>query len=383
MTRRSVGSVRQVGKNRWRIQVSAGYDPTTGKRNRKDKTISGTRRDAEDELARMLISAGEVTSARVTVDHFLTQIWLPHMKPPRVRDKTWVNYESKVRKHIVPYLGKLPVDELTPLRLDHWLDQLRAAKVSEHTSLHAYRVLKGALEQGVKWRMIGRNPLDAVEPPKREKHQPSVLTAEEAVALLSGVRGHILEPAVVLAVACGMRRSEICGLKWEDVDLVNGSATILRGRHVVDGRIVEEPPKTERSRRVISLTQHALEPLRRHRQDAGYVVSDENGAPIAPDSLSRRYDTLCKHIGVRRIPFRDLRHTHATLSLQAGVDMVTISRRLGHSNFTTTDNFYLHPGRAADELAAELFDDLLAPTRAKQTDTGVTRLKPSRDRQAG
>lgn len=377
MTRRSLGSIRPAGKGRWRVQVSAGYDPATQKRRRIDRTVSGTKREAEAELTRMLLEIGETDVSGVTLKHYLTQMYLPHMKPPKVRQITWDNYESKIRKHIVPYLGALALDEVTPLRLDRWLDQLQKKGVSKHTALHAYRILKAAMHQAVKWRLMAYNPLDAVEAPKPKQHELEVLTADEAKAVLAGVRDELIEPGVVLAICTGMRRSEICGLRWEDVDLVNGSVHVKRGRHQLASGIVEEPPKTPRSHRVISLPSQAIEPLKRHQQDTGYVVSDENGAPMPPMSLSRRYATVCKRLGVKVIPFRDLRHTHATLALSAGVDVVVVSRRLGHSTVTTTDSYYLRPGRAADELAAGLLDDLLAPTRAKATNSGVTRLKAS------
>lgn len=368
--RRQLGSIRKVGKSRWRIAASVGWDTDAHRRIRVDRTVIGTKTEAERELARILIEAGEVRiGSDVTIETYLTDVWLPHMKPPRVRERTWAGYSSVVNARIVPYLGKRTLAEVAtqPLVFDRWLEKLKSGGVSGHTALHAYRVMKAALTQAVKWRLILTNPLDAVEAPKREPHEPRVLSAEEARNMLRFFRGSDIEPAIALALGAGMRRSEISGARWSDVSLEDGYISISRGRHHVAGAVIEEPPKTERSRRVVSLPDYAVEILKRHRQDSGYVLSDAQGAPMTPNALSYRYRKECEARGVSLVPLRDLRHTHATLLLEAGVDVVVVSRRLGHSNVTTTDRFYLRPSRAADELAAGMLDDLLAPTRAKST----------------
>lgn len=371
------GSIRSVGKGRWRVSVSAGYDPVTGKRLRRDKTIEGTKREAEELKSRFITELGETSSTAITTQHYLERIWLPHMLPPRVRKRTYDGYESKIRVHVVPYLGRVRIDALTPLVLDRWMASLQSAGVSAHTRLHAYRVLRTALRQAVKWRMITTNPLQAVTPPTPERHDSVVLTVEEARRLLAAVEGDLVEPAIALAIGCGMRRSEICGLKWEDVDLGNGTVFVRRGRHVVSGEVIEEPPKTARSHRAISLPGPIVEILKRHEAPDGYVVSDEDGAPMNPDVVSRRYTRIRDAAKLPAVPLRDLRHTHATIALESGADIVVVSRRLGHSTVTTTDRFYLRPGRAADELAADAIGELLAPSRAKGKGRHVTRLKAS------
>lgn len=372
------GSIRSAGKGRWRVSVSAGYDPVTGKRIRRDKTIEGTKRDAEELKSRFINEVGETSETTITTQYFLERIWLPHMLPPRVRQRTYDGYESKIRVHVVPYIGRARIDALTPLVLDRWMARLQAAGVSAHTRLHAYRVLRTALRQAVKWRMITTNPLQAVTPPTPERHDPMVLTVDEVRHLLTAVEGDLIEPAIALAIGCGMRRSEICGLKWEDVDLGNGRVYVRRGRHVVAGKVIEEPPKTDRSHRAISLPKPIIEILKQYEEADGYVVSDDDGKPMHPDVLSRRYVKLREAAGLpAEVPLRNLRHTHATIALESGVDIVVVSRRMGHSTVTTTDRIYLRPGRAADELAADSIGDLLAPSRANDKVQQVTRLKAS------
>ena len=378
--RRQLGSIRKAGKNRWRVSASLGWDTEAGKRRRVDKTVVGTRTEAEHELARILIESGESNvGSDVTIEMYLTSVWLPHMKPPRVRARTWSAYESVVNARIVPYLRKRTlVDVATqPLVFDRWLEKLKSEGVSGHTALHAYRVMKASLTQAVKWRLIAVNPLNAVEAPKPKRHEPQMLSADEAKAMMKAFVDSDIEPAIALALGAGLRRSEISGMRWSDMSLDDGYAAVNRGRHHVTGAVIEEPPKTERSRRVVSLPAYAVEMLKRHEQDSGYVLSDAQGAALTPNALSYRYKAECEARNVTYVPLRDLRHTHATLSLEAGVDVVVVSRRLGHSNVTTTDRFYLRPSRAADELAAGLLDDLLAPTRAKSAGKRVKLRKVS------
>jgi integrase len=373
MGRRSAGSIRSAGRGRWRITASAGHDQEAQKRVRLDKTITGSKAEAEMELARMLLAAGEAPSSDITVKSYLEDLWLPHMKPPRVRQRTWEYYDSTVRRLAIPTLGKTQLRNLDALALDRWVAGIRD-KTSAHSALHAYRVLKGALRQAVKWRIVAANPLDAVEAPTPEAHEPRILSAIEARKMIKAFVGHELECVVVLGLGCGLRRSEIAGMRWADVDLVNGTITVRRGMHQSTSGIIEEPPKTARSHRVVSLPDYAVEALKRQEDVTGNVVSDAQGAPLSPDAISRGYLAALDALKLPRVLLRDLRHSHATLALASGTDSIVVSRRLGHSTVATTDRFYLRPDRAADELAADLFNDLVAPSRANSRQTGVKRL---------
>jgi len=385
MTRRTLGSIRNLGGGRYRIVVSAGWDTVAHKRRRIDRTFSGTKRQAEAELSRILLEVGKVSVTDISVETYLVKFWLPHKKTT-VRLSTWTGYEIYVRKKIVPLIGQIPLSELDPLAIDRWLERLSTAGVKGHSALHAYRVLHAALKYAVTRRILAYNPLDAVAAPSPADYEYSVLSAAEAVSLLRASSSTILEPMIALALGTGMRRSEMCGLKWSDVDLEGGSVRVVRGRHQLTGKILEEPPKTKRSRRVISLPDYAIAMLQRHRQKTGYVISDEQGAPITPQSLYWRYKKFCKDTpGVRYVPIRNLRHTHATLALESGADVVAVSRRLGHSTVTTTDSFYLQPSRGFDVAASDGLNDSLmagldkktreqfAPTRAKPEVTHVKR----------
>lgn len=366
--RRPAGSVRAVGPGRYRITVSIGSDER-GKRRRIDKTFICSKKEAELHLARMLVEAGDpsATDSHQTIEAYHRDVWLPHVKQ-RVRRRTYEGYESDLRRMVTPYLGHVPLDTLSPMTLDTWLDTLKRAKVSEHSALHAFRVLRQSLRQAARWRLIDRDPSDSVKAPRAKPYEPKTLTADEARQYMQAFVGHPIEPAIALAIGCGLRRSEICGLRWEDVELTGATLHVRRGMHSVKGGVIFEDPKTTRSRRVVTMPNYTCVALERHVQEVGHVLTNSQGQPISPDALTARYDKAVSDLKLPRVPLKNLRHSSATIALEAGVDVTVVSRRLGHSNVSTTDRFYLAPKRSADERAARMIDDFLAPTRASSDD---------------
>ena len=190
----------------------------------------------------------------------------------------------------------------------------------------------------------------AVEPPTVRQSRPDVLTAKEANAYLDAFAGHELEPLIVLALAAGLRRSELAGLRWSDVDFQAGTVTITRGLHERAGKVLEEAPKSATSARTVALPEWALAVLA-PRRGIGPIVT-EGGAPIRPNRISALYEARVASSQLRRIPLRNLRHTHACLLLDAGVDLYTVSRRLGHSTVAVTEAHYIRPSQDADRAAA-------------------------------
>lgn len=352
MSRRSAGSIQSRGEGRWLVQVTAGRDPATGKRRRLSKSLRGSKRDAERELAKLLLDVGEVDAAMtsLTVDQYLTQVWVPSLT--RLRRLTVIGYESKIRGLIKPYLGASRLDAVTPYMLDRWLGDLARDGVSGHSALHAFRVLRTATRQAVRWRLLSADPTAAVTPPKAEPHDPQILSADQVNRMLDAFTGSPIEPAVVLALAAGLRRSEICGLTWNDIDFDAGTVTIRRGLHETKGgETWHEQPKSLTSRRTVSLPEWSLEVLKGSR-GVGPVVT------VKPTALSRMYVKHRDEHELPAIPLRDLRHTHATLALAQGVDVVAVSRRLGHSDIAVTSSYYLRPLRSVDEDAARRINSI-------------------------
>lgn len=356
MSRRPVGSVDWLIPNeKARIRVSGGVHPVTGKRWRLTEIVYGNERQVEAALARLLLQAGKVPESDVSVRQFLEQMWLPHVEA-RVRARTYDGYKSKIDNHITPVLGSVPLAGLSPYQLDRWID---GVKGSERSRLHCYRVLNAALNLAVRWRLLEHNPLRAVTAPKPRLEAPDVLSVKEANAYLDAFAGHTLEPLIVLALGAGLRRSELAGLRWSDMDLDAATVTVSRGLHDRGSEVIVEEPKSATSHRIVALPAWAVAVLRPHRGIGPLVV--EGGLPMRPWRISALYERHVASCGLRRVPLRNLRHSHACLLLEAGVDLYTVSRRLGHSTVAVTEAHYVRPGEAADRAAADAFGRVLKP----------------------
>jgi integrase len=179
-----------------------------------------------------------------------------------------------------------------------------------------------------------------------------VLTIKEMQAYLDAFHGHILEPIIILALTAGLRRSELAGLTWADIDFDEKTVTITRGLHDHAGEVLIEEPKSDTSRRVLPLSDTAVSLLRPLR-GIGPVCN------LKPWQISSRYETRVRACELRRVQFKNLRHTHACLLLDAGVDLYTVSRRLGHSTTAVTEKHYLRPGEDTARQAVATFDRLI------------------------
>jgi integrase len=362
--RRELGTMREISPGVWRVMVSIGYSHATGRRRRPSATVRGDERAAGIALAKLILQAGRIPEDNPTVRQYLLDMYLPHAEG-RLRRRTAADYRSKIETHMLEPLGDLRLGELTPYVLDRWIDEVKGA---DRTRLHAYRVLNTALNLAVRWRLIEHNPLNAVEVPKvRASRRPDVLTAEEAAQYLEAFHGHALEPIVVLALGAGLRRSELAGLRWSDLRfwsevhedrgaIEHGEVSVQRGLHDLKGEVLEELPKSVTSNRVVALPGWAvgvLKPLRA----LGPIVS-ENGEPMRPWRISQEYDRRVTAAKLRRVQLKNLRHSHACLLLEAGVDLYTVSRRLGHSTVAVTESHYVRPGEQADRDAAEALGTL-------------------------
>lgn len=352
MSRRPVGSIRQTGEDRWRVEVKHGWHPVTGKPRRMSEVVHGTWQDAEVVKARLLLEIGKVPESDLTVRQYLQQMYLPDARG-RLRARTVTGYESIFDAHVLPVLGEAKLVALGAYQLVTWFREVKGAP---RTRQHVYRAFSGALNEAVRWQLIDHNPMRAVRAPKVTIQKPKALTAKEARAYLEAFRGHVLEPIVVMALACGLRRSELAGLTWADLDFDAGTVTVERGLHDWQGQVLTEAPKSVSSLRTIALPAWAVAALRPLRA-IGPLVAEE-GAPMRPWRISRLYEAQVAAKDLRRLPLRNLRHTHACLLLENGVDIYTVSRRLGHANVAVTEAHYVKPSEDADKAAAEAFDPM-------------------------
>ena len=302
----------------------------------------------------------------MTLGEYVDAMWLPWVKD-KVRPHTYEGYAKELRLYVKPSLSGVRLDKLDAYRLDVWMASLKTFEsrrkdddgktlpISANTALHAYRTLHNALRRAVKWRLIPANPLDAVDPPRIERGLPDVLTPDEVNAYLDAFAGHALEPVVLIALGAGLRRSELAALSWDDIG--ESTVSVTRGYHDRAGRRFFEPPKTSRSRRVVNLPEWCTVRLDVLRAEGPLVTY--NGERMSPSMLSDAYARRVRsREGLRYVPMKQLRHTHATVLLNLGADLKAVSDRLGHSTTVITSTTYIGQRNAADEGAARMLDTL-------------------------
>jgi integrase len=351
-----------------------------------------TRREAQTALTTVLARMQQgsyVEPARVTLRDYLTDEWLPAVKA-KVKPSTYLSYETHVHRHINPAIGSVPLQKLTPTILDAFYGTLSteprkpvhqprrkndaeegpAAKpLSPLTCRKVHATLHKALADAVRKDRLLRNPADAADPPKTKSartHDMKTWTAKELRAFLESAEGTRLYPLWLILATTGMRRGEALGLGWDDVDMENARLSIRQNMVSVGYKVQIGRPKTGHGRNISldpatlavlkSLRRQQLEEKMQWQQagyiDSGYVFRRENGTPYHPDLISQAFDKAVRDSMQPRIRLHDLRHTHATLALQAGVHPKVVSERLGHASISITLDIYSHAIPAMEEEAA-------------------------------
>jgi integrase len=378
------GHVRKRG-NSWCVVVDVGRDPETGKRRQTWRSGFRTKRDAERELTELLgrVRGGTyVESSRETVADFLRE-WLVAIEARGLRPNTISTYRMLAEKHLIPRVGSIPLQQLSASHLNAaYADMLARGRrnvktptgLSPRTVRYAHSVMRKALADAVKWNRLARNVADAADPPRKAAtvKAPKTWTAAELRVFLEHVEPDRLAAAWRLAAATGMRRGEVLGLTWEALDLDGGRLAVRQTLTVADYKPRLAAPKTERSRREVGLDEGTVAALREYRKrqleerlaagelwenEAGLVFTDAIGRPLHPQAFSEAFERHIAAAGLRRIPLHGLRHTHATLALQAGVHPKVVSDRLGHFSAaftldTYSDSIPALQGEAAATVAA-------------------------------
>lgn len=355
------------GVFRVRVSTPRGAD---GKRGELSEVVHGTERDAQLVHARLMLQSGRGRSAvrSLTVYDFLRSVWLP-AREDSLRPLTVAGYEQLISSHIARLFADVRLVDALPYTLSNRLSHVE----KPGARLKVYALLRTAFRFALRQGFIDSDPMQAVERPKTPTKSAiaqaqDVYSPDEVPTLLEYFRGDAIESAVIIGLTCGLRRSEICGLDWTDIRAARdgrGELHVSRGYH--EGRRFEEP-KSARSRRVVSIPASAMSRLMEIRGPVailGPVLTDASGNRMAPRVLSQRWRRAIAKSGLRYLPMKNLRHTHATLTLAAGVDVVDVSRRLGHSTVSVTDAFYLRPGREADERAADGFDSIFTQSECR------------------
>ena len=381
------GHITERSPGKWAIVLDV-PDPETGKRRRKWHTFHGTKRQAETECARLVaeVNGGNyVEPAKTTVrDYFIR--WLKHEKA-NVSPKTHQRYEELLLKNVAPVIGSVTLNKLTAARIDgawgHLLENGRRdgkGGLSPRTVHHCRRVMLTAMDQAVKWDLLKRNPVALTRPPKVEKQQMEAFDAPQTAVMLDDFRENRVFIPALLASMCGLRRGEILALRWKDVDLASATIAVRQSAEQV-GTVVRYKETKSGKSRVVALSSSVIEELKRHRlaqaeeqlkigirpDDNSFVVAQVDGSPLKPVSLTHEWTRLLAKTSLPKIRFHDLRHSHATQLLAAGVHPKIASERLGHSTIGITLDLYSHvmPGMQAN--AAEQVDAAIQSARKPST----------------
>ncbi len=338
------------------------------------KTQSGAKRSC---LAMVALAEQGVDpkAARQTVATFLSW-WLEDVIKPKVAPKTHRTYADLVRLHVAPALGGTEINRLTAQQVMGLMRKLEGAALSPRTVAHVRGVIRSALNHAVKLGVVARNVVDLTDPPRQVRAERHPFTAGEAKALLAAAEGDRLAAAWRLALTLGLRRGEILGLRWEDVDLGAATLRVARSLQRVDGVLAAKEPKTARSRRTLALPPSLVAALREHRDrqgletkeaadrgrrwdGTGYVFVTPVGTPIDPDNFCKQFKNLLKAAELRDQRFHDLRHAAATLMIRDGLPVNEVSAVLGHSQTSTTLNIYSHVLPDAHERVAAAMERVL------------------------
>lgn len=368
-------------KDRFYVVAYDGLDPLTGKERRRWHPAGHDRSDADALAARLdveTVGAAPKIGGPMTLSEFLHDTWLPQ-KRRQVRATTAYRYSWFVDRYIDPAIGQVP---LRRLRVDHldtfYLDLATTGGrdgtgLAPKTVLEVHMIIRAGLDTAADRNLVDRNVAQAAHArlPRARRTTARAWTAAELAMLLDSARGQRLYPALHLTAHTGMRRGEVAGLKWSDLDLSTNRLSISRTLQNVAGNPVEFPVKTRTSRRCIDIDRHTMQVLARWRRKLArdelphgaddWMFLNAHGRFVNPDSLSQLFDRIQRRTAeVPRIGFHDLRHTHASLLILAGVPIKVVSERLGHSHPAFTMHTYQHllPGMSA--AAAEQFAAMIA-----------------------
>lgn len=290
-------------------------------------------------------------------------------KATTVKASTYGTYSSLVNNHILPAIGNVDLQKITPMKLeDLYRNLMKAGRLSDENIQKVHSIIKDSLNKALRWDMILKNPAAVVDRPKASKKEIEVWDTPEVHKFLEVAKLTRNHMAFLLAVTTGMRQGEILGLRWKDIDFLSGNLSIIQTLSH-DGKELSIGAKTSAGNRVIAIDAETLNALEKHRlkyneekmasrniyEDNNLVISTSVGTPLSPRNLVRSFDTIIEKAKVKKIRFHDLRHTHATLLLKQGVNPKIVAERLGHANVRITLDTYSHLLPTMQKDTAETF----------------------------
>lgn len=391
-----LGHIEWRGKNKdhARLMVTIGIN-SDGQAVKKYKSIGKvSSKEAEKALASFIteIENGTYVEVKKTTLSTFSDTWLSNYADLALRPKTVFRYRQILSSRILPELGHLQISKITPLLITAFYRKLqttdirmdgKAGGLSMQTILHHHRLLHAIFETAVKWGVLANNPISRVNTPKVPKKEASCYDANELKLMFHYLQQEYFQFQVIvtMAIETGMRESELMGLLWSHINLDKGTAKVEQTRHYIPklGHVIN-PPKTELSRRVISLSNTLVALLRELKEvqdEKGYDTTNtglfkgKEGSPLHATTMSSWFPRFIKRHGLKPLTFHGLRHTSATLLNTMGLDISSISKRLGHSTKVTTLNIYTHAFASSDIVASSLMDKLLIKSMNPTLSTSI------------
>ena len=395
------GSIEKRGKNSYRLTVSEGFD-LNGKPMIHRKTVHGTKKDAEVELAKFVteVQNGLVIDGKSLKFSEFTEIWKRDYASKELAPSTYKRYCRMLETRLLPYFGHFYINKIKPTDIMKFYDLLEKdtqlvrkkgnngsktkKPLSGKTILEHHRLLRAMLHKAVYWQLIVANPAERVQPPKARKPKRRSYDDEQTKILLENLEllpneDTKYKVAIILTVFTGVRLGELMGLEWQDVDFKNGIISINRSsQYLADMGVFTKVPKTESSIREIAIPEFIVSLLEEYKlwyeeqksiyselwtnSDRLFVQAD--GKPMHPSTISKWFVKYVGQIGLPVINFHGLRHTNASLLVAQNIDIAVISARLGHAQISTTLDFYVHPLLSHNRKAGYALENLLLPTKS-------------------
>ena len=387
-----MATIRKRGDT-YQIRVSCGYD-TAGKQIIRTKTWKPERelseKQKEKEAHKEAILFEEQCLRGLFLDSSIkfssfSDTWLKDYAVKQLRATTVFNYRNMLTV-INDKIGHFRLDRIQPHHLLRFYDELQTTKnLSGKTILNYHRLISSVLETAVKWQIIVSNPCLRVKPPKAERKEARFLDEKQATQILELLQNETpkFRAIITLLLYSGMRRGELCGLTWGDIDFKNGIVDINKSSLYLSGQgIFDDSTKNKTSARLIKIPNVVLDTLQEWKKEQTgiclhsgsawvgkrgkecKIFTQDNGKPIHPCTITKTFYKFIEKHNLPQISIHSLRHTNATLMIASGVDIRTVSKRLGHAQTSTTTNIYTHAIRRADEIASDVIDDILTPKKA-------------------
>jgi len=360
----------------------------TEERRRETKSGFATQKECQAAMNKLLVAVEQhnySAPTKASVKEYLTKEWLPAVKAT-IRPSTYNSYVQHVECHVAPHIGSVKLQKLSGSQVNALYAKLAdtgkkdgKTGLSATTIHHVHACLHKACKDAVRWGHISRNPLDAADPPRKKgdgTKEMQTWSKEQLKAFLETMAGERLYALWHTVAMTGMRRGEAIGLRWSDVDLENARLAVRRALIPINREVVVSEPKTAKGRRVVALDPGTIEVLKAQAAcqldeqtqskawvETGLVFTQESGAALDPESVSRYWRQAVKNSMLPTIRLHDLRHTHATLALQAGIHPKVVSERLGHATISITLDTYSHAIPAMQEEAAALIAGLVFAAR--------------------